>query len=107
MPEPMMTLPGRSDFFFSIISAIIRPTELDKVVQLHCTDLFSDEFAFNNWGKILLEYVVEHTTNALQPSSPSFLSIPKQVSAHGMPIVQPDLNGEIATTIHIGHISHR
>ena len=31
----------------------------------------------------------------------------EQVSAHGMPIVQPDLNGEIATTIHIAHISHR
>ena len=44
----MMTLPGRSDFFSSIISAIIRPTELDEVVQLHFTDLFSDEFAFNN-----------------------------------------------------------
>ena len=68
MPEPMMILPGGSDFFFSIISAIIRPTELDKVVQLHFTDLFSDEFAFNNWGKIFLEYVVEHTANALSPA---------------------------------------
>jgi hypothetical protein len=50
---------------------------------------------------------VAHTTNAPQPSSPSFLGTPNQVSAHGMPIVQPDLNGEIATTIHIAHISYR
>jgi|CXWL01.1.fsa_nt_gi hypothetical protein len=68
----MMKLPGRSDFFFSIISAIIRPTELDKVVQLHFTDHFPDKLAFNNWGKIFLEYVAEHTTNAPQPSSTSF-----------------------------------
>lgn len=46
-----MRLPGGSDFFSSIISAIIRPTELDKVVQLHFTDLFSDEFAFNDRGR--------------------------------------------------------
>ena len=72
MPEPMMILPGGSDFFFSIISAIIRPTELDKVVQLHFTDLFSDELTFNNWGRIVLKYAVERTTDAPQPSSPSF-----------------------------------
>jgi hypothetical protein len=107
MSEPMMILPGGSDFFFSIISAIIRATELDKVVQLHFTDLFSDEFAFNNWGKIFLQYVVEHTTNAPQPSSTSFLSTPSKSRHTGMPIAQPDHNGKIATTIHIAHISHR
>lgn len=52
----MMILPGGSDFFFPIIGAIIRPTELDKVVRVYFADLFSDEFAFNIWGKVFLEY---------------------------------------------------
>ena len=94
MPEPMMILPGGSDFFFSIISAIIRPTELDKVVQLHFTDLFSDEFAFNNWGKIFLEYVVEHTTNAPQPSSTSFLSTPSKSRHMGCRLFNLTLTGK-------------
>ena len=100
-------LPGGSDFFFSIIGAIIRPIELVKVVQLHFPDLFSDELTFNNWGRIFLEYVVEHTTDAPQPSAIFILGTPKQVSAHGVLIAQPDHNGKIATTTHISHIGHR
>ena len=77
------------------------------VAQLHFPNPFSDELTFNHWGRIFLEYVVEHTTDAPQPSAILILGTPKQVSAHRMPIAQPDHNGEIATTTHIPHIGHR
>ncbi len=100
-PEPRLDIPSRPDLFFFTIGAIIRPTELDMAFQLHFSDPFSGELAFRNWESTFLEYVVEHTTDTPQSSSPSVLSAPKQVSAHWMRIAQPDHNGRTTTTTHI------